>query len=120
MQSSCNSVVVQVNIFSNPPMDYVSDNVKSGNTCVVCDVEFEVEDSLDEHIRRIHKDVVKKTFSREAFEMVMTSENYTEWLKKTSAKKARGRNKLQCLKCKKQIKFLLKSLIQKMKMLMRW
>ena len=71
-------------------MDYVSDNVKSGNTCVVCDVEFEVEDSLDEHIRRIHKDVVKKTFSREAFEMVMTSENYTEWLKKPSAKKARG------------------------------
>ena len=59
-------------------MDYVSDNVKSGNTCVACDVEFEVEDSLDEHIRRIHKDVVKKTLSREAFEMVMTSEDYTE------------------------------------------
>ena len=68
-------------------MDYVSDNVKSGNTCVVCDVEFEVEDSLDEHIRRIHKDVVKKTFSREAFEMVKTTEDYTEWLKKPSAKR---------------------------------
>ena len=47
-------------------MDYVSDNVKSGNTCVVCDVEFQVEDSLDEHIRSIHRDVVKKTFSKEA------------------------------------------------------
>ena len=98
--------------FLNPPMDYVPGNVESGNTCMVCDV--------DEHIRRIYTDVVKKTFSREAFEMVMTSEDYTEWLKKPSAKKARGRNKLQCLKCKKQIKFLLKSLIQKMKMLMRW
>ena len=55
----------------------VPDNVKSGNKCVVCDVEFEVEDSLDEHIRSIHKDVVKKTFSKEAFEMVMKSEDYT-------------------------------------------
>jgi hypothetical protein len=24
--------------FSNPPIDYVPDNVKSGNKCVVCDV----------------------------------------------------------------------------------
>ena len=37
--------------FLNPPRDYVPDNMKSGTTCVVCDVEFEVEDSLDEHIR---------------------------------------------------------------------
>ena len=50
--------------FLNPPRDYVPDNMKSGTTCVVCDVEFEVEDSLDEHIRSIHKDVVKKTFSK--------------------------------------------------------
>ena len=50
------------------------DNMKSGTTCVVCDVEFEVEDSLDEHIRSIHKDVVKKTFSKEAFEMVISYE----------------------------------------------
>ena len=79
--------------FSNPPINYVPDNVKSGNKCVVCDVEFEVEDSLDEHIRSIHKDIVKKTFSKEAFEMVMKSEDYTEWLKKPSSKKTRGRNK---------------------------
>ena len=46
--------------------------------------EFEVEDSLDEYIRSIHKDVVKKIFSKEAFEMVMKSEDYTEWLKKPS------------------------------------
>ena len=26
--------------FSNPPINYVPDNVKSGNKCVVCDVEF--------------------------------------------------------------------------------
>ena len=45
---------------------------------MVCDVEFEVEDSLDEYIRSIHKDVVKKTFSKEVFEMVMKSEDYTE------------------------------------------
>ena len=79
--------------FLNPPRDYVPDNMKSGTTCVVCDVEFEVEDSLDEHIRSIHKDVVKKTFSKEAFEMFMKSEDYTEWLKKPSSKKTRGRNK---------------------------
>ena len=70
--------------FLNLPRDYVPDNMKSGTTCVVCDVEFEVEDSLDEHIRSIHKDIVKKTFSKEAFEMVMKSEDYTEWLKKPS------------------------------------
>ena len=75
--------------FLNPPRDYVPDNMKSGTTCVVCDVEFEVEDSLDEHIRSIHKDVVKKTFSKEAFEMVMKSEDYTEWLK-NQVKKKRG------------------------------
>ena len=79
--------------FLNPPRDYVPDNMKSGTTCVVCDVEFEVEDSLDEHIRSIHKDVVKKTFSKEAFEMVMKSEDYTEWLKNQLKKKTRGRNK---------------------------
>ena len=70
--------------FSNPPINYVPDNMKSGTTCVVRNVEFGVEDSLDEHIRSIHKDVVKKTFSKEAFEMVMKSEDYTEWLKKPS------------------------------------
>ena len=95
--------------------------MKSGTTCVVCDVEFEVEDSLDEHIRSIHKDVVKKTFSKEAFEMVMKSEDYTEWLKKTSLKKTEGKKQVTVSQMqKKQIKFLLKSLIQKMKMLMRW
>ena len=36
--------------FSNPPINYVPDNMKSGTTCVVCDVEFEVEDSLDEQL----------------------------------------------------------------------
>ena len=46
--------------------------------------EFEVEDSLDEYIRSIHKDVDKKTFSKEVFEMVMKSEDYTEWLPLTS------------------------------------
>ena len=76
--------------FLNPPRDYVPDNMKSGTTCVVCEVEFEVEDSLDKHIRSIHKDVVKNTFSKEAFEMVMKSEDYTEQLKKTSSKKSRG------------------------------
>ena len=76
--------------FLNPPRDYVPDNMKSGTTCVVCDVEFEVEDSLDEHIRSIHKDIVKKTFSKEVFGMVMKSEDYTEWLKKPSSKKNRG------------------------------
>ena len=70
------------------------DNVKSGNTCVVCDVEFEVEDSLDEHITSNHKDVVKKTLSREAFEMVKTTEDYTEWLNKTSAKKGEGKTQV--------------------------
>ena len=100
-------------------MDYVSDNVKSGNTCVVCDVEFEVEDSLDEHIRRIHKDVVKKTFSREDFEME-TTEDYAEWLKKKQVQKRRGEETSYSVSnAKKQIKFLLKSFIQKMKMLMR-
>ena len=39
---------------------------------------------MDEYIRSIHKDVVKKTFSKEAFEMVMKSEDYTEWLPLTS------------------------------------
>merc|ERR1712173_349599 len=78
------------NHFLNPPRDYVPDNMKSGTTSVVCDVEFEVEDSLDEHIRSIHKDVVKKTFSNEAFEVVMKSEDYTEWLK-NQVKKTRGR-----------------------------
>ena len=73
--------------FLNPSRDYVPDNMKSGTTCVVCDVEFEVEDSLDEHIRSIHKDVVKKTFSKEAFEMVTKFEDCTEWLKKPSSKK---------------------------------
>ena len=37
-----------------------------------------------DNIRSIYKDIVKKTFSKEAFEMVMKSEDYTEWLKKTS------------------------------------
>ena len=32
-------------------------------------------------------DVVKKTFSKEAFEMVMKSGDYTEWLIKPSSKK---------------------------------
>ena len=70
-------------------MDYVPGNVKYGNTCVVCDMEFEVEDSLDEHIRSIHKGVVKKTFSREDFEME-TTEDYAEWLKKNKCKKGEG------------------------------
>ena len=39
---------------------------------------------MDEYIRSIHKDVVKKTFSKEVFEMVMKSEDYTEWLPLTS------------------------------------
>jgi hypothetical protein len=107
--------------FLNPPRDYVPDNMKSGTMCVVCDVEFEVEDSLDEHIRSIHKDIVKKTFSKEAFEMVMKSEDYTEWLKKPRKKKRREETSNNSVSdAKKQIKFLLKSLIQKMKMLMRW
>ena len=72
--------------FSTPPRDYVPDTLKSGNKCVMCDVIFESEDSLDCHIRSIHKDVVKKSFSREAFEMVMKAEDYTEWLKKPVAK----------------------------------
>ena len=53
------------NHFLNTPRDYMPHNMISGNTCVVCDMEFEVEDSLDEHIRSIHKVIVKKTFSKE-------------------------------------------------------
>ena len=49
---------------------------------------------MDEHIRSIHKDVVKKTFSKEAFEMVTKSEDYTEWLKKTSSKKNEGKKQV--------------------------
>merc|ERR1712214_111225 len=52
--------------------------------------------------------------------MVMKSEDYTEWLKKPSSKKKRGEETSNSVSdAKKQIKFLLKSLIQKMKMLMR-
>ena len=40
--------------------------------------------SLLRSVRSIHKDIVKKTFSKEAFEMVMKSEDYTEWLPLTS------------------------------------
>ena len=50
--------------------------------------EFEVEDSSDEYIRSIHKDVVKKTFSKEAFEMVRKSEDYTRVIEKTKFKKS--------------------------------
>ena len=81
------------NHFLNTPRDYMPHNMISGNTCVVCDMEFEVEDSLDEHIRSIHKGVVKKTFSREDFEME-TTEDYTEWLNKTSAKKGEGKTQV--------------------------
>ena len=70
------------NHFLNPPRDYVPDTLKSGNKCVMCDVIFESENSLDDHIRSIHKDVVKKSYSREASEMVMKTEDYTEWFKR--------------------------------------
>ena len=79
------------NHFLNPPRDYVPDTLKSGNKCVMCDVIFESENSLDDHIRSIHKDVVKKSYSREASEMVMKTEDYTEWFKKPVAKIAVGK-----------------------------
>ena len=96
--------------FSNPKIDDVPDNVKSGNTSVVCDVEFEIEDSLDEHIIIIHKDVVKKTLSREAFEMVMTSEVYTEWLNKPNAKKGWGKKQVTVSQMQKNNQSLVEKL----------
>ena len=101
------------NHFLNPPRDYVPGNMKSGTMCVVCNVEFEVEDSLDEHIRSIHKDVVKKTFSKEAFEMVMKSEDYTEWLKKPSSKKTEGKKQVTVSQMQKTNQILVEKLNSK-------
>ena len=70
-------------------------------------------DSLDEHIRRIHKDVVKKTFSKEAFEMVMKSEDYTEWLKKKQVKKNRAEKKVTVSQMQKTNPILVEKLNSK-------
>ena len=71
--------------FDIPPTDFVPHSLTIENKCVKCNDIFESDKSLKRHIKIEHEKDVKRAFSKEAMEMVMSDNIYMDWLNKTTS-----------------------------------
>ena len=63
-----------------PPAGYVPECFSSEIMCLFCNLDFNTNDKLREHVKMDHKDHVKKGWSDDAMANILMYDEYKYWL----------------------------------------